>query len=137
MGFADLLNHLPFLEQGKQSFLGSGFHNLLRAKFTLTAGEAQSDVPGGHLFHGVCFIEDNKIILEEHPALPGLIHRVEQGKEKRMVENQHIGRENPLTGLLRKNTADASAKSDLGPHDLGEHKPRSEQTCDQTLGLGA
>ncbi|MGB1519907.1 MAG: hypothetical protein ACPHDL_07260 [Limisphaerales bacterium] len=34
----------------------------------------------------MCFIEDNKIILEEHPALPGLIHRVEQGKEKGMVE---------------------------------------------------
>ena len=102
MGFADLLNHLPFLEQGKQSFLAPGVPQFIEGKAHLTAGEAQSDVSGSHLFHGVCFIEDNKIILEEHPALPGLIHRVEQGKEKGMVENQHIGRENPLTSLLKK-----------------------------------
>ena len=55
----------------------------------------------GDLLHRVRLVKNDKIILEQYPALQLLLQPAQVHEEQSVIEHQHVGRQNPAAGLLK------------------------------------
>ena len=54
------------------------------------------------MFHQVRLVEHDEIIAKQNPALDLFFQRAQQGEEKRVIQHQDVGRENPFASALEK-----------------------------------
>src|SRR5207253_7908858 len=71
----------------------------------------------------VSFVEDDEVVLEQNAALNLVVQAAQQRKEQRVVQHQHIGREDAAARALKK--TDAVLLAELGgvTANLGRTNP--------------
>ena len=86
----DELHGLALAEGGEEAFFRARIPEAVQRVADLAAGNAQADMARGDALHGVGFVKDDEVVLEEDAAFHLFIHAAEQGEEERVVQDEDI-----------------------------------------------